>query len=67
VEYQYYKALCGNYEAIAYINLGIMLQNFSDEEGFKAMMKARAIYNLVDMKDCAQRMDTLISVLTAEK
>ena len=73
VEYQYYKALCGNYEAFAYSNLGIasFTGDFSDEESQIAMMmhlkKARAIYNLVDMKDCAQRMDTLIPVLTAEK
>ena len=73
VEYQYYKALCGNYEAFAYSNLGIVsfTGDFSDEESQIAMMmhlkKARAIYNLVDMKDCAQRMDTLIPVLIAEK
>ena len=73
VEYLYYKALCGNYEAFAYSNLGIasFTGDFSDEESQIAMMmhlkKARAIYNLVDMKDCAQRMDTLIPVLTAEK
>jgi hypothetical protein len=68
VEFQYYKGLCGNYEAYAYEKLGAMLLRDSSEEGFKAMMqhfkKARAIYNLVDMKGDVSRMDTLISLFT---
>jgi hypothetical protein len=67
-EYLYYRALC-NYEAYAYNILGDMLD--SSEEGFKAMMqhfkKARAIYNLVGMKDDVSRMDTLISLYTANR
>ena len=43
----------------------------TSEEGFKIMIthykKARAIYNLVGMKDKANHLDTVISVLTAEK
>jgi len=70
-EYAYYRMLCGNYEAFAYSQLGGMLMLDSSEEGFKIMIthykKARDIYNLVHMKDSAQRMDTVISVLTAEK
>jgi hypothetical protein len=71
VEYQYYKLLCGNYEAYAHEHLGGMFLRDSSEEGFKAMMqhfkKARAIYNLVDMKDDVSRMDILISFVTAKK
>jgi len=70
-EYAYYIMLCGEYEAYAYGQLGAMLKSDSSEEGFKIMVthykKARAICNLVGMKDSAQRMDTEISVLTAEK
>jgi hypothetical protein len=69
-EYEYYKALCGNYEAFAYSQLGLSTSDAS-EEGFKIMIthykKARAIYNLVDMKDRSNHLDAVISVLTAEK
>ena len=70
-EYQYYKLLC-DFEAYAYeqVAAGVFLRD-SSEEGFKAMIthykKARAVYNLVGMKDSAQRMDTLISFVTAKK
>jgi hypothetical protein len=64
-EYQYYTMLCGNYEAYVYKQLGGIARS---EEDFNAMIthykKARAIYNLVDMKDDAQRIDTLISLCT---
>ena len=63
-EYQYYKMMCGTYEAFAYTQLGRML---SGETKIIHYKKARAIYNLVGMKDDVQQMDTLISVLTAEK
>ena len=69
--YQYYKLLC-DFEAYAYeqVAAGVFLRD-SSEEGFKAMIthykKARAVYNLVGMKDSAQRMDTLISFVTAKK
>ena len=71
-EYEYYKALCGNYEARAYHQLGVLLLMCdTSEEGFKIMIthykKARAIYNLVGMKDKANHLDTVISVLTAEE
>ena len=70
-EYAHYRMLCGNYEAFAYSQLGGMLMLDSSEEGFKIMIthykKARDIYNLVGMKDKANHLDTVISVLTAEK
>ena len=70
-EYQYYRVLCGEYEAHAYSHLGAILTSDASEEGFKIMIthykKARAIYNLVGMKDKASHLDTVISVLTAEK
>jgi len=71
-EYEYYEVLCGNYEAYAYLKLGVLLLMWdSSEEEFKTMIthykKARAIYNLVDMKDKAEQMDTLISLCSIEK
>jgi hypothetical protein len=69
-EYQYYKLLC-DFEAYAYEKLGEMFLFDNSNEGLKFMMqhikKARAIYNLVDMKDDVSRMDTLISFVTAKK
>jgi hypothetical protein len=63
--------LCGEYESFAHMNLGAMLTSDASEEGFKIMIphykKARAIYNLVGMKDKANHLDTVISVLTAEE
>jgi hypothetical protein len=57
-EYQYYKLLC-DIEAFVYTQLGGTED--SSEEDFNAMIahykKARAIYNLVDMKDDVSRMD----------
>ena len=54
------------WKAYVYKQLGGIARS---EEDFNAMIthfkKARAIYNLVDMKDNAQRMDTLISMCTA--
>jgi hypothetical protein len=67
-EYQYYKVLCGLYEAYAHEQLGAMFFRDSFEEDFSAMItnfkKARAIYNLVGMNDDAQQMDTFISLCT---
>jgi hypothetical protein len=64
-EYHYYRALC-NYEAYAYKQLGRIFLRDSSEEGSKIMLqhikKARAIYNLVGLKEDAQEMDTIISV-----
>ena len=49
MEYQYYRKLCGTYEAFTYTYLGSELVWDSSEEGFKVMIthfkKARAIYN----------------------
>jgi hypothetical protein len=72
-EYQYYKALCGKYEAFAHVQLGtmIMLSGETSEEIMKTMIihykKARALSNLVGMTDEAKDLDTLISLHTAEK
>jgi hypothetical protein len=69
-EYQYYKYLRGNYEAYGYSKLGALTSDAS-EEGFNIMMthykKASVICKLVGMKDKANNLDTLISVLTTEK
>ena len=69
-EYHYYRALCNN-EAFVYKQLGGMFLRDSSEEGFKIMItyfkKARAIYNLVGIKDNVEDMDTIISVCTANK
>jgi hypothetical protein len=66
----YYTVFCGNYEAYAHMMIATSL-DFTEEskkgariEHFK---KARAIYNLVDMKDNAKLMDTAILGLTAKK
>ena len=71
VEYQYYKMMCGNYEAFAHQHLGAMLMLDTSEEGFKVMVthykKASAICNLVGMKDRADHLDTMISVCTVNK
>jgi hypothetical protein len=65
-EYQYYKLLCGDYEASAYEHLGNMLLGDTSEDSIEIMLmhwkKARAIYNLVGKKDDAQQIDTIISV-----
>jgi hypothetical protein len=70
-EYKFYSMLCGEYEAYAYGQLGEMLTSDASEEGFKIMMthykKASAICKLVGMKERANHMDKLISVLTAER
>jgi len=63
--YRYYKAMCGVCESEAYKQLaGIALQNPSNEESsqlaIKHFKKARAIYNLFDMKDEARKMDFVI-------
>jgi hypothetical protein len=69
-EYQYYK-WCGIYEAYAHEQLGSLFLRDNSEEGFNAMMqhlkKARAIYNLVDMKGDVLQVDTLISIKAAIK
>jgi hypothetical protein len=58
-EYQYYIRLCG------YEKLGEMFLLDNSNEAIRAMIthlkKARAIYNLVGLKDSAQRIDTIIS------
>jgi hypothetical protein len=49
-EYQYFRMLCGNYEAYGYDYLG---RAYNSIEGIKTAIihfkKARAIYNLVSM------------------
>ena len=71
VEYQYYKMMCGKYEAFAHQQLGSILRSDTSEEGFKVMMthykKASAICKLVDMKDMANNLDIMISGQLAYK
>jgi hypothetical protein len=69
VEYQYYKVLCGQYEAFAYYMLGeILLRDKSEESNKLAITHfrtARAIFILFAMTDMVKRMDTMISMDTA--
>jgi len=71
VEYQYYKMMCGNYEAFAHQQLGAMLMLDTSEEGFKVMIthykKASAICKLVGMTDMANNLDIMISGQLANK
>jgi len=69
VEYEYYKVLCGEYEAFAHLHLGRITKSLDMTEkenqiALGHMKKVRAIYNLVGMKDDANQMDSLISVYT---
>ena len=68
VEYQFYKILCGRYEAYAYSQSGSVSDK--SEEGFKTKIihykKARAIYKLFGMNDDVSRMDTIILLQTEE-
>ena len=71
-EYQYYKMLSGNYEAFGYVKMGTLsaflsrTSAISNIEGCKTAIphfkKARAIYNLIGMKDKASQMDIKISL-----
>jgi hypothetical protein len=64
-EYQYYRLLCGNYEAFAYDYLGIAAYtNEGAEIAIAHFKKARAIYNLVDMVDGVQYMENKIATTT---
>jgi hypothetical protein len=61
-EYEYYKLLCGEYEAFAHMNLGRLATSLEDHRiAIGHIKKTRAIYNLLGMKDSAQEMDTIIS------
>jgi hypothetical protein len=66
-EYQFYKLLCGDFEAVGYQSLG-MISHFdqteaSDKRSFKNYQKARAIYNLLGLEDMAKSMDIHIATL----
>jgi hypothetical protein len=54
-EYQYYEMLCGEYEAKAYLKLGMVTSLDLTETSYKMSMtcykKAHAIYNLLGLKD----------------
>jgi len=67
-KYEYYRWLCGNYEAFGYYALGAMAQCDKSKEGFKIAIthfkKARAIYNLVGLTDEAKQMENRIVVAT---
>jgi hypothetical protein len=70
-EYEYYKMLCVNYEAYTYHDLANMCLSDSSQEGVKLaithLKKARAICNLLDMKDAAKNINTLILLHTDEQ
>ena len=53
-EYEYYKFLCGNYEAYAYHQLGVLLLMCDSSKTVSRLLshtskKARAIFNLLGM------------------
>jgi hypothetical protein len=67
LEYQYYKMLCGDYEADGYQSLG-MISYFdqteaSDKRSIKNYQKARAIYKLLGFEDRAKLTDIRITAL----
>jgi len=66
-EYRYYNLLLGDYEGFAYEELGgVSVREISKNGKMIAtthLKKARAIYNLVDMKENVQLMDTKISMV----
>jgi hypothetical protein len=66
-EYQYYKLLCGDYEADGYESLG-MISCFdqteaSDKRPIKNYQKGRVIYNLLGLEDRAKLTDIRIAAL----
>ena len=66
-EYKYYTILSADYEAFSYSALGGMLMSLDHTKedmtiAIKHMKKARAIYNLVDMKKQANQQDANIAV-----
>jgi hypothetical protein len=66
-EYQYYKALCGTYEALGYQYLGEKTLMDHTEASYKRSItyyqKARAICNLFGFRDRAKLMDVDIAAL----
>ena len=66
-EYQYFRMLCGNYEAYGYDYLG---RAYNSIEGIKTAIihfkKARAIYNLVSMTGLAKEVENKIAATTVK-
>ena len=66
-EYQYFRMLCGNYEAYGYDYLG---RAYNSIEGIKTAIihfkKARAIYNLVGMTGLAKDVENKIAAATVK-
>jgi len=67
LEYQYYKLLCGDYEADGYQDLGMIALLDQTEAGYKGSItyfqKAQAIYKLLGLEDRAKLMDIRIATL----
>ena len=66
-ECQYYKMLCGHYEAFGYMNLGTIAYLDQTEASYKRSItyfqKARAIYNLLGLEDGAKLADIRIAMI----
>ena len=66
-ECQYYKVLCGHYEADGYQSLGVMSSLNHTEASYKRSItyyqKARAIYKFLCIEDRAKLMDIRIAAL----
>ena len=66
-EYQFYKLLCGHYEALGYRYLGTIASLDHTEASYKRSIKyhqkARAICNLLGMEDGAKLMDIQIGLI----
>jgi hypothetical protein len=64
-EYQYYRLLCGDYEAVGYQYLGLVMSlagtEASDKISITYYQKAKTIYNLLGLKDRAKYMDITIA------
>jgi hypothetical protein len=66
LEYQYYKLLCGDYEAFVYTSLGALASFDQTEASYKRSIKnyqkAKAFFNLLGFEDRAKLMDISIAM-----
>ena len=66
-EYQYYEMLCGEYQAKAYLKLGMVTSLDLTETRYKMSMtcykKAHAIYNLLGLKDDSDLVEKNMAVV----
>jgi hypothetical protein len=67
LEYQYYKLLCGDYEAFVYTSLGALASFDQTEASYKRSIKnyqkAKAFYNLLGLEDKARSIESSIAMV----